>query len=35
MEVINAIGRRTSSVARVYVHEGTDQITINKQDLEV
>ena len=35
MEVINAIGRRKSSVARVYVKEGTGKITINKKDLEV
>ena len=35
MEVINAIGRRKSSVARVYVTEGTGKITINKKDLEV
>ena len=31
MEVINAIGRRKSSVARVYVSEGTGKITINKE----
>ena len=35
MEYINAIGRRKSSVARVYVKEGTGKITINKKDLEV
>ena len=35
MEVINAIGRRKSSVARVYVTEGTGKITINKKDIEV
>ena len=35
MEVINAIGRRKSSVARVYLSEGTGKITINKKDLEV
>ena len=35
MEVINAIGRRKSSVARVYLTEGTGKITINKKDLEV
>ena len=35
MEVINAIGRRKSSIARVYVTEGTGKITINKKDLEV
>ena len=34
MEQINAIGRRKSSVARVYVSEGTGKITINKRELE-
>ena len=34
MEVINAIGRRKSAVARVYLSEGTGKITINKKDLE-
>ena len=33
MEMINAIGRRKSSVARVYLTEGTGKITINKKDL--
>ena len=33
MEVINALGRRKSAVARVYVKEGTGKITINKRDL--
>ena len=33
MEVVNAIGRRKSSVARVYVSEGTGKITINKRDI--
>ena len=33
MEVINAIGRRKSSVARVYVSEGTGKITINKKEI--
>ncbi|MBO7139425.1 MAG: 30S ribosomal protein S9 [Prevotella sp.] len=33
MEYINAIGRRKSSVARVYMSEGTGKITINKKDL--
>ena len=33
MEVINAIGRRKSAVARVYVADGTGKITINKRDL--
>ena len=32
-EVINAIGRRKSAVARVYLSEGTGVITINKVDL--
>lgn len=31
--MINAIGRRKSSVARVYVTEGSGKITINKRDL--
>lgn len=34
MEVINAIGRRKSAVARVYLTEGTGKITINNRDLE-
>ncbi len=33
MERINALGRRKSAVARVYVAEGTGKITINKRDL--
>ena len=33
MEIINAIGRRKSAVARVYVSEGTGKITINKRDI--
>ena len=33
MEVLNAIGRRKSAVARVYLTEGTGKITINKKDL--
>lgn len=33
MEVVNAIGRRKSAVARVYVKEGTGKITINKKDI--
>lgn len=33
MEVINALGRRKSAVARVYVTEGSGKITINKRDL--
>ena len=33
MEIINAIGRRKSAVARVYVTEGTGKIIINKKEL--
>lgn len=33
MEVINAIGRRKSAIARIYVSEGTGKITINKKDI--
>ncbi len=33
MELINAIGRRKSAVARVYLSEGSGKITINKLDL--
>ncbi len=32
MEVINALGRRKSAVARIYVSEGSGKITINKRD---
>lgn len=35
MEVFNAIGRRKAAVARVYLMEGTGNITINKRPLEV
>ena len=33
MEIVNALGRRKSAGARVYVTEGTGKITINKRDL--
>ncbi|MBR5655681.1 MAG: 30S ribosomal protein S9 [Prevotella sp.] len=33
MEQINAIGRRKSSVARVYLKEGTGNIIINNKEL--
>ncbi|KAA6342431.1 30S ribosomal protein S9 [termite gut metagenome] len=33
MEVINALGRRKSEIARIYLSEGTGKITINKRDL--
>lgn len=32
MEVINAIGRRKASIARVYLSEGTGKIVVNKKD---
>ena len=31
--MINALGRRKSAIARVYLSEGTGKITINKRDL--
>ena len=31
--MINALGRRKSAVARIYVTEGTGKITINRRDL--
>lgn len=34
MEVINALGRRKSAVARVYVNTGKGNITINGRDIE-
>ena len=34
MEVINSVGRRKASVARVYLKEGKGNITINKRDLK-
>jgi len=34
MEVLNATGRRKSSVARVYINEGTGNIIINGKQLE-
>ena len=35
MEVINALGRRKSAVARVYVKTGKGNITINDRALEI
>ncbi|MGD9991799.1 MAG: 30S ribosomal protein S9 [Salinivirgaceae bacterium] len=32
MEVINAVGRRKSAIARVYLSEGTGKITVNNKD---
>ena len=34
MEIINAVGRRKSAVARIYLKEGSGKITINKRDLK-
>ncbi len=34
MEVVHAVGRRKSAVARIYLSEGTGKITINKKPLE-
>jgi len=34
MEVVNTIGRRKSSVARIYVNEGKGNITINKREFK-
>ena len=34
MEIVNALGRRKSAVARIFVTEGTGKITINKKDLQ-
>ena len=33
MEMINALGRRKSAVARIYLTEGNGKVTINKRDL--
>ena len=33
--MVNALGRRKSAVARIFVKEGTGKITINKKDLQV
>ncbi len=32
MEVINALGRRKTAIARIYLKEGDGKITINKRD---
>jgi small subunit ribosomal protein S9 len=34
MEIINAIGRRKTSVARIYVKPGKGSITVNERDLK-
>ncbi|MGM9818027.1 MAG: 30S ribosomal protein S9 [Paludibacteraceae bacterium] len=35
MEITNAIGRRKSAIARVFVSKGAGNITINKRELAV
>lgn len=35
MEVINSVGRRKASVARVYLKEGKGNIMVNKKDFKV
>ncbi len=34
MEVVNALGRRKTAVARVYLHDGDGKITINNRDFK-
>ena len=34
MELVNTIGRRKAAVARIYLQEGTGNITVNKKDLK-
>jgi len=34
MELINTIGRRKTSVARIYVKDGKGQITVNNKDFK-
>ena len=33
MEVIHTIGRRKTSVARIFISEGKGDITVNKKDI--
>ncbi len=33
MEIINTLGRRKTSVARVYLTKGTGKVTVNKKDV--
>ncbi|OFX69894.1 MAG: 30S ribosomal protein S9 [Bacteroidetes bacterium GWE2_29_8] len=35
MDIINAIGRRKTAVARVYIKEGTGSVTVNHKDYKV
>jgi len=34
MEVVNAVGRRKSAVARIYMQDGKGKITINNRDFQ-
>ncbi|SDK16599.1 small subunit ribosomal protein S9 [Catalinimonas alkaloidigena] len=34
MEIINTIGRRKTSVARIYLQSGSGKITVNKRSIE-
>ncbi len=34
MDTVNALGRRKSAIARIYLTDGNGKITINKRDLE-
>ena len=35
MEVINTLGRRKTSVARVYLTKGKGKVTVNNKDYKV
>jgi small subunit ribosomal protein S9 len=35
MEIINTLGRRKTSVARVYLSKGSGAVTVNKKDFKV
>lgn len=34
MEVVNALGRRKAAIARIYLSEGSGNVTINKRELK-
>ncbi len=34
MEVINALGRRKTAIARIYVNDGKGKITVNNRDVK-
>lgn len=34
MDIINSLGRRKKAIARVYLKEGSGQITVNKKDFK-